>query len=224
LMYDQRGLGQTSKPDVAYSMADYADDAAALMAHVGWLSAAVIGISFGGMVAQHLTLRHRHLVQRLVLACTSSGGAGGSSFDLLAMADLPDEERIKTSIMVMDSRNDPTTKPPTWAPGFEVLARRAAMSQRLASQDPQAAIGARRQLEARAHHDTWNDLPSITIPTLCMGGTYDNQAPSENVRALATRIPNAAVEFFDGGHGFLSQDPTAWPRVIDALRATSDHR
>ena len=31
LIYDQRGLGQTSKPNMAYSMADYADDGAALM-------------------------------------------------------------------------------------------------------------------------------------------------------------------------------------------------
>src|ERR1700709_1990805 len=52
LAYDQRGLGQSSKPDRGYTMADYADDAAALMDHVGWASALVVGVSFGGMVAQ----------------------------------------------------------------------------------------------------------------------------------------------------------------------------
>ena len=36
LAYDQRGLGQTDKPDVPYTMADYAEDAAALLDHVGW--------------------------------------------------------------------------------------------------------------------------------------------------------------------------------------------
>src|SRR5215207_5622309 len=54
LMYDQRGLGQTSKPDVPYTMADYADDAAALLDALGWDRAHVVGVSFGGMVAQHL--------------------------------------------------------------------------------------------------------------------------------------------------------------------------
>src|ERR1700734_625887 len=54
LGYDQRGLGRSSKPEVDYSMADYADDAAALLDHVGWPKAKVIGASFGGMVAQEL--------------------------------------------------------------------------------------------------------------------------------------------------------------------------
>ena len=58
LVYDQRGLGQTSKPDEPYTMADYADDAAALLDAVGWSSAHVVGLSFGGMVAQHLAIDH----------------------------------------------------------------------------------------------------------------------------------------------------------------------
>jgi 3-oxoadipate enol-lactonase len=58
LAYDQRGLGQSSKPDRAYSMADYAGDAAQLMEAVSWKSARVLGISFGGMVAQEFALRH----------------------------------------------------------------------------------------------------------------------------------------------------------------------
>src|SRR5689334_21199785 len=58
LAYDQRGLGRSAKPDVSYTMADYADDAAALLDHAGWASTRVIGVSFGGMVAQELALRH----------------------------------------------------------------------------------------------------------------------------------------------------------------------
>src|SRR5579862_5540916 len=41
LGYDQRGLGRSSKPDVDYTMADYADDAAALLDALGWASAKV---------------------------------------------------------------------------------------------------------------------------------------------------------------------------------------
>lgn len=45
LAYDQRGLGRTSKPNKAYSMADYADDAAALLDAVGWERVRVVGVS-----------------------------------------------------------------------------------------------------------------------------------------------------------------------------------
>ncbi|MEJ0043800.1 MAG: alpha/beta hydrolase [Rhizomicrobium sp.] len=77
LSYDQRGLGRTSKPDAPYTMADYGDDAARLMDFVGWPSARVIGVSFGGMVAQEFVLRHPARVERLVLACTSRAARAG---------------------------------------------------------------------------------------------------------------------------------------------------
>ena len=63
LAYDQRGLGQTDRPDIAYTMQDYADDAARLLDAVGWSSALVMGTSFGGMVAQEFALRHPQRVE-----------------------------------------------------------------------------------------------------------------------------------------------------------------
>jgi pimeloyl-ACP methyl ester carboxylesterase len=73
LAYDQRGLGRTSKPDQPYSMSDYADDAAALMDAVGWERANIVGLSFGGMVALELAIRHPDRVAKLALCCTSPG-------------------------------------------------------------------------------------------------------------------------------------------------------
>src|SRR5688500_5250509 len=46
LSYDQRGLGQTSKPAADYTMADYAEDAVALLDAVGWDRCHVMGVSF----------------------------------------------------------------------------------------------------------------------------------------------------------------------------------
>ena len=216
-MYDQRGLGQTSKPDADYTMADYADDAAALLDALGWDRAHVVGVSFGGMVAQHLAVRHPQRVKRLVLACTSSGGAGGSSFDLLTVNDLPPDERLRIIMPIMDSRNDMTTDPPTIAPGLGWMLTREAEQAQLQAGDPYAEMGARRQLEARQHHDVWADLAALPMPTLCIGGLYDNQAPPENMKRLAGRIPDAELVMCDGGHLFLLQDPTAYPTIAKFL-------
>lgn len=220
LMYDQRGLGQTSKPDRPYTMEDYADDAAALLDAVGWGRTHVIGVSFGGMVAQHLALRHPERVDRLVLACTSSGGAGGSSFDLLSIADLTGPERLPVTFPILDTRNDLEADPPVYAPLFEVLAERMG-GPPLNADEPGAAMGARRQLEARAEHDTWLRLGEIAAPTFVVGGRYDRQAPVENLERLAGALPNARLKLFDGGHLFLLQDREAWAAIVDFLASPS---
>jgi 3-oxoadipate enol-lactonase len=66
LSYDQRGLGRSSVPPWPYAMADFAADAAALIDAVGWDDCLVIGLSFGGMVAQELAIRHPERVTRQV--------------------------------------------------------------------------------------------------------------------------------------------------------------
>src|SRR4051812_46499058 len=58
LSYDHRGLGRSSSNGEAPpAMEDFAADAIALADHVAWAEFAVVGISFGGMVAQELALR-----------------------------------------------------------------------------------------------------------------------------------------------------------------------
>ncbi|HEX7097488.1 MAG TPA: alpha/beta hydrolase [Acidimicrobiales bacterium] len=217
LLFDQRGLGDTSKPDVPYTMADYADDAAALLDALGWQRCHVVGVSFGGMVAQNLVVRHPDRVDRLVLACTSPGGEGGSSYDLRRLEGLSPEERARRSLTLVDDRVDLGTDPPTLPPGLAPILESLA-SYSLAPDDPVAAMGARRQLEARAGHDVWDDLPRVGSPTLIIGGRHDGIAPPENLARMASRIPGARLVLCDGGHVFLMQDPSAWPTIIDFLR------
>ncbi|HEX7758092.1 MAG TPA: alpha/beta hydrolase [Caulobacteraceae bacterium] len=186
LAYDQRGLGRTSKPDQPYSMAGYADDAARLMDHIGWSQANVLGVSFGGMVAQELVLRHPAKVRRLVLACTSPGGAGGASFPFHEIDHMDRVTRARHMIPISDTRRDAV-----WAAGHaefhdQLVALGAADPY---ADEPGHAMGARRQLEARAAHDTWDRLPDIRRPVLIAGGRYDGIALPETQARLAARIP-----------------------------------
>ena len=213
--YDQRGLGRSAKPDVAYTMADYANDAAALMDHLGWESAPVIGLSFGGMVAQELVLRHPAKVERLVLGCTSPGGAGGASYPFHAIQHLTGEARAKHLIPVSDTRRDEAwakANPDTYA---QFVAMGAADPY---AGEPGRAMGARRQLEARAGHDTWDRLGQIACPVLIAAGRYDGVALPKTQENLAGRIPGAQLQFFDGGHMFMIQDRAAMPAMIAFLQ------
>ncbi len=208
LAYDQRGLGRTAAPRGPYTMADYADDAAALLDAIGWDRCAVIGVSFGGMVAQEFALRYPARVRRLVLACTSSGGEGGASFPLHDLQRLSVEERAERMLELNDTRTAErrARNPERHAAilGAFVAATRAA------PETVGGADGARLQLDARRGHDTWSRLPSLTVPTLVCAGRFDGIAPLANSEALASRIPGARLEVFEGGHVFMAQDPRAW--------------
>lgn len=216
LAYDQRGLGQTDKPDQPYTMADYADDAVALLDALGWQQPNVIGVSFGGMVAQELALRHPDRINRLVLACTSPGGDGGASYPLHDVQDMDRVERAKFMIPISDTRRNAA-----WAAAnpkeYDFFVEYASTDSYAG--EPGRAMGATRQLEARKNHDTWDRLPGIKHPTLICGGVYDGIALPATQEKLAAQIPNAALAMFDGGHLFMIQDKTAVPAMLDFLNA-----
>ena len=221
LAYDQRGLGRTDRPDMPYTMADYAMDADALLDAVGWDNCSVLGISFGGMVAQVFALRCPHRIQRLVLACTSSGGAGGESYPLHELGGLPPREWAQRFIPISDKRCDEAWQ--AAHPGeFQETVDQIVADLAIGADEPGRRIGARRQLEARLGHDTYDRLPGIKMPVYICGGRYDAIAPAANLEAIRKQIPHARLELFEGGHLFFLQDAAAFKRIAAFLRGELD--
>jgi len=221
LAYDQRGLGQTSRPDIPYTMSDYAEDANSLLDAVGWERCSVMGISFGGMVAQELALRHPGRVERLVLCCTSSGGAGGSSYPLHELSHLSAEEYVRRVIPLRDARRDSKWQAAN-PEKFQALFELTLAGMRVGTDEPGRQVGARRQMEARALHDTYERLPSLHMPVFLCGGWYDGIAAPANLEAMQKQIPGARLEFFEGGHQFHLEDPRAFQRIGAFLRGELD--
>lgn len=206
LVHDQRGLGKTSVPDGPYSMADYAQDAAALLDHVGWQTTHVIGLSFGGMVAQEFGVTYPDRIERLVLMCTSAGGIAGSSYPLHQLAQLPTTERNAALRLLTDTRftDDWLASHPLDA---EIM---RFQEDRPDTQKSKLQIrGEQLQLEARMGHDVANRLHLISAPTLITAGKFDGIAPLANSRAIAERIPHSTLNIYEGGHPFFTQDRQA---------------
>ena len=212
ISYDQRGLGQTSSPAGSYSMQQYADDAAHLLDELKIDTIPVMGVSFGGMVAQEFIKRHASRVSKLILACTSSGGDGGSSYPLHTLEELNEEEKLETSIKINDLRitdawieqNDDL-----WQSIKEQTENRNAYKPQ-----PRNLL---KQLLARKDHNTYRDLEEINIPTFLLGGKYDGIAPMLNMEKMHQKIDNSKLEFYEGGHLFLIQDANAFKDIINWL-------
>lgn len=218
LTYDQRGLGQTDKPLGPYSMEGYAADAVAILDAYGWDQAHVVGYSFGGMVAQHLAIGWPERVGKLVLGATSAGGAGGSSFPLHTLQDLDARERAHRALEISDLAFTPEWQAANADAAEQRIAARVAQQARFAD-EPGHKQGAAAQLEARAHHDTFERLSQIQSPTLVIAGDRDGQAPHAAGRALAEGIPNGCFEIHEGSHAMIQENPDVCRTITAFLKA-----
>lgn len=204
--FDYRGTGGSRRPYVGaaehreergtWSTASFADDAADVLRAAGIASAAVYGASMGGRVAQMLAIRHPALVDAIVLACTSPGGARAVAPDEQARRDFSGagaagpEDRLRTLHAMFYTPRWP--HPPSASP----LLGDGSMSP--------GERGAHRR--ASQGHNAWEALPSVSAPTLVLHGAHDRITPPQNAALLAERIPGSrSVIHPDGRHGFFHE-------------------
>ena len=203
LTFDQRGSGLSEKPDMEYSMAMLADDTAALMEHVGFASAHVIGVSMGGMIAQEFALRHPRKVRALVLGCTTPGGPkavrlGGEALtNAYSTQPMSAEERGKALAEAAFTKGYIEQHPEIIPTMIE--ARR---------QRPLDPVALAHRMKAAYAHDTYDRLSQITCPTLVITGKDDVLISWENSRILAERVPSAKLVLLEpAGHCFWLEQP-----------------
>ena len=196
---DNRDAGSSGQSANAYGIGDMADDIAGLIKKLALGSAFVVGVSMGGFIAQHLTLRHPALVKKLVLVSTSAGSAMHvkPAPEIAALLVREPSEDIETRVRRSQAM--------ITGPGFaELHPEDVARAVEHAFKLPMSPEAYQRQLNAAISHTlggTRARLGEIRVPTLVIHGDSDPLVPYPNGQALAAEIPSAKLLTLPGvGH------------------------
>jgi 3-oxoadipate enol-lactonase len=220
IYFDNRGTGNSDKPETLYTIAEMADDASNLLTELGIRRARVYGVSMGGMIAQELVLRHAEQVERVVLGCTMAGGSAairasdevyekmGEAFTILAA----NPESALDKMM-------PLLFPPEFIAQHPELKSIMLAGFKMAPPTPPESI--ERTRAAIVDFDAYDRLPQIKCPVMIIHGERDVLVPPENASLIKSRIPQAKVFMIpDAGHSYSAADPLGiHQRIVNWLKA-----
>jgi pimeloyl-ACP methyl ester carboxylesterase len=210
IVFDNRGTGDSDRPRGLFTMDDLVGDALAVLDSAGEESAHVVGVSMGGMIAQHLALDHPERVRSLALCCTHPGGRrpGGRPWRMMASIALRPllgpGGTFKIVAPVLYSERTRVEHPD-----------RLEADIRMRAEDltpPHTAVG---QAAAIARHDSRERLRDLRMPVLVVHGEEDRLVSPEAGRDLARLIPGAELRIVPHAGHLLGTD--AEQETADAL-------
>lgn len=204
ILFDNRGVGDSDAPPGPYTAAEMAGDAVQVLDEAGVERAHVVGTSLGGMVAQELVLDQPGRVEKLVLACTTPGGAQAYPMPRRTVELMQARATLREYV---ENALEPDAR-------LEIVDRILAHRERTAQGfEPWAA-----QAAAGAVFDAYDRLPGLKIPTLVQHGDGDTVVDPRNSDLLVELIPDACLSVYPGcGHLFMWQEPERFVRELEAF-------
>ncbi|MGH9008280.1 MAG: alpha/beta fold hydrolase [Acidimicrobiia bacterium] len=210
IAFDAPGVGESSVPLIPPTLADVARLLLKVLDQLDVPTVDVLGVSWGGALAQELAHRGGERVRRLVLCATAAGGLIVPG-DPRVLAILATPLRYWSPTYL--DRVAPTLYGPEVAGNPELMAhqRRARFTR------SPSARGYVWQVLALRRFSSLLWLHRLRQPTLVLAGESDRIIPVANGRILASRIPGARLEVVPGGHLFLLTHAEAMAARINAF-------
>jgi pimeloyl-ACP methyl ester carboxylesterase len=206
LTFDNRGIGDSDKPEGPYTAAQMAADALQVLDEAGVETAHVVGASLGGMIAQELAVAHPERLDRLVLCCTTPGGADAVPMPQVTVRLFQEAAELEPMVALRRFVENALGESPPVALVDELFRRRLENPPDPAGWQAQAAAG-------MAFAGT--AIETISAPTLILHGTADNVIDGGNAALLARRVAGARVELFPGaGHLFFWEEPERFVELV----------
>jgi non-heme chloroperoxidase len=206
LALDQRGHGDSERPDCCYTVDDFAADVDAFIDAIGIERATLVGHSSGGMVAQQVALSYPRRVSRLVLIGTP--------------ATLLNNEAVKELGEQMLALEDPVD------PAFVREFQSGTTHHPVPNEFLASVVSESLKLPARVWRDYWKGvvltvdhrgrLREIDAPTLSVWGEEDGLLPHEEQDGMAAEIPDATLRRYpETGHAVHWERPEAFVRDLE---------
>jgi pimeloyl-ACP methyl ester carboxylesterase len=219
VVIDNRGTGESDKPDVAWTLRDMADDIAAVLDHAKLPHTHIFGISMGGMIGQEYALAYPERVQRLVLGCTNCGmshSIPGKPEDLARLMPQPGmspADAARAAFSVACGKAFTASEA-----GQKFIDEQLIEAAKYPITPPHTFM---RQFGAISGFDSFARLAKIKAPTLIFQGDDDAIVPVQNADVLNQSIAGSRKHILKGvGHMFFWEAPEEATRVaIDFLTA-----
>ena len=215
--FDNRGSGRSPMIPEGFTVADTADDAAALIRALGIESAHVAGFSGGSVTAQELALRHPELVRSLVLQSTWAGPdryllATAHAWEWMFAAAPSEREMLEAFFLWIYT-------PRAYADGLvdQIIDDACAFPH---PQSPEAVL---QQLHTWTGHDARARMHQISAPTLVLAGGDDVVTRPALGREVADLIPEAEFRLQPGeAHQPFQERPDEWNATVHEFWARVD--
>ena len=210
-MIDNRGVGQTDKPEGPYSIKMMADDVAGFFNAVGIEKAHLVGHSMGGMISQQFALDHPEKLRSLTLASTTCRVPKGADLLLSLWTDILEKlgnEALVNNIIAWCFTHDYVENQ------YESLMMMREMMLDHMKESPLLPEAFRSQCAAATTFDLAEQIKNISIPTMVLVGKNDILTPPRFSEEIAERIPGSYLNIIEGGHAYNQEAPAAFNSAL----------